>query len=291
MSIEKFKIDFISEEERLLFYEALVAYNKDCFNAAIALFSEALELNAENAETYRHRATCYCRVAEFKNAYFDFIEAYRLDKSSEFLRLTIKTIERKLSQDGGAEKGSRSIFQSDQPLYYHYNRGNYEEAICLCSHAIAKEPAPHLFFMRAKSKHKLNLTADAMADYEAALQLDPCVEYLFGKAMAYFDSKNFTEAESCFMNIMNPFVVKTTCRFTQSALVDLIRFANYKLDITRYLMDKEEDAINDLLGFLWEEPGTNLEYFYHEVASLILEDIAHSDVIGDEAIFKYGFAL
>lgn len=175
MSIEKFEIYFISEEERLLFYEALVAYNKDCFNAAIALFSEALELNAANAETYRHRATCYCRMAEFKNA--------------------------------------------------------------------------------------------------------------------YFDSRNFTEAESCFMNIINPFVVKTTCRFTQSGLVNLVRLANYKLGITRYLMDNQEDAIDDLLGFLWEEPESDLEYFYHEVASLILEDITHSDVIGDKVVFKYGFAL
>jgi|GEM_PF-2426424 len=126
---------------------ALIWYDKDELDIAIADYSEALALDAQDAVTFDNRGLAWLEKKDYDRALKDFSQAHRLEPNeASFL---------------------------DHRGLGHLAKGKLEQAIADFSTAIQLDPQgvaayDHRGFARAKGGQY----ARAVADYEAALRLD-----------------------------------------------------------------------------------------------------------------------
>jgi tetratricopeptide (TPR) repeat protein len=127
--------------------EGLAALEKDDFDRAIALFTQAIERNGRNAQAYYYRASAYANMDDDENALADVEKAIELDPN----------------HDGAYTLRGWLHLQDDE----------FEPAIADCSKAIRLNPkSADAFATRASAYEARKEYAKAILDYKSAIRLD-----------------------------------------------------------------------------------------------------------------------
>ncbi|HEV3146609.1 MAG TPA: tetratricopeptide repeat protein [Gemmataceae bacterium] len=128
--------------------EGLDALDKEDYDRAIALFTQAIERNGRNAQAYYYRASAYASNEEDDKAMADVNKAIELDQT----------------HDGAYTLRGWLYGQKD----------DFNHAIEDCSHAIRLNPkSADAFATRASAYEEKEEHAKAIDDYKSAVRLNP----------------------------------------------------------------------------------------------------------------------
>jgi tetratricopeptide (TPR) repeat protein len=140
------------------------------YQGAIALYTQAIELNPNYAKAYHSRGLAYYKLEDYQNAIHDFFQAIYIDPNYA------------------------SAYRY-RGIAYH-DLGDYQKAIADYDKAIKLEPKYLSAYLNLGSAYnKLRDYSNAVADYDQAIKLDP--EYPFAynnRAMIYVELKDYKRA-------------------------------------------------------------------------------------------------
>jgi tetratricopeptide (TPR) repeat protein len=162
------------------------------YDEAIDDFSQALVFNSTDKLCYEYRASCYFRKGNYSRSIEDLTQAIALDpKNAEYYHLRAVSHNRKREYDESIEDLSQAI-GLDGGKNSHYLRERavnlaaknlHVQAIEDLSEAIEGSPANNrsqlaeYYKLRAESRQALGQEAEAKADRQLMLMLDPFVIY------------------------------------------------------------------------------------------------------------------
>jgi tetratricopeptide (TPR) repeat protein len=127
--------------------EGIAALDKDDFDRAIVLFTQAIERDGRNAQAYYYRASAYVNKEEDENAMADVETALEIDPNHD----------RALTLRGW-------LYLQDE---------EFDKAITDCSKAIRLNPkSADAYTTRASAYEGRKEYAKAIADYKSAIRLD-----------------------------------------------------------------------------------------------------------------------
>jgi tetratricopeptide (TPR) repeat protein len=151
------------------------------YEAALAEFSEAIELDPTNLRVYASRAIVYERIGKHDRALVDVNEAIRLDlKSAAALSARGVIYSSEGDQDTALADTNAAIALEPNSVHYN-NRGfvynnmkDHDRAIADLNEAIRLDPKSAVAYKnRAVSYEKKNQLKEASDDYDFALKLNP----------------------------------------------------------------------------------------------------------------------
>jgi len=174
------------------------------FDAAIADFNRAAELDPTNANVYNNRGFAYSGKKEFDRALADFSRAVDIDPTCATAynnRGNIYNLTGRLDE-ALADYNKALEFEPGNPGAYnnrgviHFARGNYEKAVADYTTALAMRPDfPEAYLNRGKVSCKLGSLESGIADFTRAVTVNPrfALGY-YSRAQAYLSLKEYDKA-------------------------------------------------------------------------------------------------
>lgn len=148
---------------------------------AVYDFSIAIKLEVNNATFYNNRALCYEKMGKHVKALDDFSKAIKIGPENGIIYANRGFTRDSLGDILGANKDFKKALELTPDMHIQHfnlgiallNKGEYNEAIERFSKAIRLDPYyARAYFLRCKSKIRLNQRDAAMDDYIIACALD-----------------------------------------------------------------------------------------------------------------------
>ncbi|MCA1990707.1 MAG: tetratricopeptide repeat protein [Coleofasciculus sp. S288] len=178
------------------------------YQGAIADFTQALQLNPNDADTYYNRGYVHHTLGNYDKAITDYTEAIRLNP------------------DFAQAYSNRG--------YAYFVSEKYKEAIADCSKAISLNPDNDTAYIsRGNARDELGEHQAALADYEQALRINP------NNAMAYYN-RGLTR------NRLNQHQAAVDDYTETIRIQPTFAEAFYNRGITYFHLNKAEEAVKDL---------------------------------------------
>ncbi len=164
----------------------LSTYQHD-YEAAIKLFTQALELRPNDSEAHLCRGNDYALIGDLDKAIDDYNKAVQADdKSADTFAMRATALRRKQKYDEALSDLDKAISISPQSFYYHsradvYERKNdLEKAIADCDAAIRISPQDdYAYYLRGFVRRRQSRHDEAIKDFTDAIRLDPKDPYYF----------------------------------------------------------------------------------------------------------------
>ncbi|MFK8102898.1 MAG: tetratricopeptide repeat protein [Saprospiraceae bacterium] len=205
------------KHDQALRYLGISHYELDKFNAAITVFEQLLQLKTNDLEAREYRANAYVALGAYAKAILDYdhiiavapgsipyVNRARANFAVENFELAQADFNQALQFD---EKDSEAL-AGKADIYYE--KGQYEKALDFYSQSIAAyQLDPSVYNNRANTYSMLQLTTEALQDYNQALRLEESSTGLTNRGKYYLQIKNYDEAaldciEASLLDFNNP---------------------------------------------------------------------------------------
>ena len=269
------------------------------YDAALADFDRAIELNPDYTSAFTSRATTYDMTTRYNEALADYSRAIELDPSNPSLFLNRAWFYQRGVRDEEALADYKQAIELDprEPgtfldrARFYQQRGLHKEALADYNRAIELDPGkPRPYLNRAQFYQQRKQHKAAVADYSRAIELNPSDPSPFlSRAQFYQDREQFKEAVADYSRAIeldpsNPWYIIYRGRFHQrkeqyeAALADYSRAIElaprdpwYILDRARFYEEREryEDALADYSRIIELDPSQiwrllNRAHFYEQ---------------------------
>jgi tetratricopeptide (TPR) repeat protein len=185
------------------FARGFSVYNAGNYEAAIADYTTAIELDPSYAYAYNNRGSAYYRLGDYEEALADYNRAIQLEPSA--VRYTSRGLAYySLGEYDSAIADYTTAIGLD-PNYaiaYHHRglayRSLEEYNLALADHTTAIELDPNYaiaYYNRGSDYYLLGNYEEALADYNRAIQLDPNLDAVyFSRGLANYELGNYKAA-------------------------------------------------------------------------------------------------
>ncbi len=205
------------QNDKALRYLGISHYELAKFNAAITTFDQLLLLKANDLEAREYRANAYVALGAYAKAILDYdhiiavapgtipyVNRARAHFAIENFELAQADFNQALqfdAKDSEALAGKADIY---------YEKGQYEKALDFYAQSIAAYRLdPSVYNNRANTYSMLQMTPEALQDYNQALTLEESSTGLTNRGKYYLQIKNYDEAaldciEASLLDFNNP---------------------------------------------------------------------------------------
>lgn len=212
----------ISEEGRKkasgLLDEGHTSYNDKNYTKAIALYTQAMQVNPNYDEAYYWRASAKYALSQYKEAIPDYDKAIELNPNNA------------------------------EAYYYraltNYNLAAYKETLPDFDKALELNPdVASMYRWRGEAKYKLELYEEAIIDYSKSLELNKNEGYSYaGRANCYYMLEKYKEARIDYTKAIE---LSPKDEFTYK----------YWRGICNYNVEYTQEALDDFYSYLKKDPN------------------------------------
>ncbi|MEW6494084.1 MAG: tetratricopeptide repeat protein [Cyanobacteriota bacterium] len=169
-------------ESEGFFRQGLDKFNRSDYRSAIEAFNQALQVNPDLAEAYRHRAKSHYYQGDYLEAIKDYSHVLRINPRNAGAYSDRGLIRAQMGDRPRAMQDYNQALQLDANCVPAYlNRGflrveleDYKGAIADCNAALNITPdLPEAYLNRGLARYELEDFQGAKEDYDQALQINP----------------------------------------------------------------------------------------------------------------------
>lgn len=178
----QYNMDFYAESKKgkleKILKEAKEYYNREAYDVAIKLYTQALEIDPNNDLTYNDRGVAYRRLDQLEQAIVDYNKAIQLNPNA-------------------------SAYYCNRASAY-YNSKQYEPALADLNKTIQLDPNDYdAYYYRGLTYYNLKQYEPALADFNKLIKFLPDdVDLLYNRALTYEQLKEYKKALKDYKKIL-----------------------------------------------------------------------------------------